>query len=244
MIFCCARCDFHFLSHLDDVRALSEKTAQLTEQSRRYIETRANESAQLHPSRRELIHQITATKSLKLLDIGAGLGQFQLLLNELGFETEGIEPSRLRRQYAQEKYSLQLSGELAESPYWQENYADYFDIITLWDVIEHVNFPRETLESAVKLLKPGGLILLDTPAREVLAYQISQTFFRFSRGNFSLFLPSFYSSAPFGHKQIFTHAQLTGLFQDLGLTTVYSAQSYGNNPHRGNKIILAGQKER
>lgn len=178
-----------------------------------------------------------------MLDIGAGLGQFQLLLNKLGFETYGIEPSVLRRQYALEEFSLQLSEELVDSCYWQEAYPEYFDVITLWDVIEHVNFPRETIASAVKLLKPGGYICLDTPSREVLSYRISQTVYRWSRGHISLFLTNFYSHAPYGHKQIFTFSQLADLVRELGLNIEYKALSYGNKPERGNKIILAARKE-
>ncbi|RLB76120.1 MAG: hypothetical protein DRH06_06590, partial [Deltaproteobacteria bacterium] len=89
---------------------------------------------------------------------------------------------------------------------------------------------------------PGGFLFLETPSRDVLSYKVSQQLYRLSSGKMSLFLPNFYSSAPFGHKQIFTLTQLSGLFQDLGLEIIYSAKSYRNHPERGNKIILAGRK--
>ena len=38
----------------------------------------------------------------------------------------------------------------------------HFDVLTLWDVIEHLTSPREALGQAQKLLKPGGLIVIHT----------------------------------------------------------------------------------
>lgn len=241
-VYCCQNCNFHFLNQLDASAKKGINTSHLNDVSRHYIESRIDESAHLHPRRLALVQKHINLSNCKALDIGAGLGQFQLLLQTHGAEARGIEPSAIRREYAQEKFGTNLHSELVDHNYWQREYSRRFDLITLWDVIEHVNFPRETLQSAIKLLKPGGVLFLDTPSRDVLSYKLSQNFYRFSSGNISLFLPNFYSSAPFGHKQIFTLTQLNGLFQDLGLEIIYSVKSYRNNPERGNKIILAGKK--
>ncbi|MEA3543892.1 MAG: class I SAM-dependent methyltransferase [Thermodesulfobacteriota bacterium] len=242
IIYSCQRCDFHFLNRLDARAEKGINTPQLNSVSRNYIESRIDENAHLHPQRLEFVQKHINLSNCKALDIGAGLGQFLLLLQTHEVEVQGIEPSAIRREYAQEKFGINLRGELVGSDYWQTEFSRYFDLITLWDVIEHVDFPRETLQAAIKLLKPGGFLFLDTPSRDVLPYKLSQKFYRFSSGKISLFLPSFYSSAPFGHKQIFTLTQLSGLFQDLGLEICYKAKSYRNNPERGSKIILAGKK--
>ena len=131
---------------------------------------------------------------------------------------------------------------MVDDPYWQLNFRNHFDLITLWDVIEHVNFPRETLQSAIKLLNPGGFLFLDTPSRDVLSYKLSQQLHRFSSGKISLFLPSFYSATRYGHKQIFTRQQITDLLESLGLQIVCSKHSYFNRRFQSDKIILAGQK--
>jgi SAM-dependent methyltransferase len=39
---------------------------------------------------------------------------------------------------------------------------DHFDVVTLWDVIEHVIDPQSVLERAHRLLKPGGLVVVHT----------------------------------------------------------------------------------
>ena len=242
VIYSCQNCDFHFLNQLDCMSEKLRNKTRLNEKSRQYIESRINESAQLHPKRIELVCNHVDPSGSKALDIGAGLGQFQLLLNSQGAEVQGIEPSNVRREYAREKFGINLHRELVDSNYWQTGFTQYFDLITLWDVIEHVDFPHETLETAINLLKPGGFLFLDTPSREVLSYKLSQRLYRFSSGKMSLFLPSFYSTAPYGHKQIFTWQQLTGLLENLGLEVIFTTHSYTTNLLRGNKIILGCQK--
>ncbi len=239
-VYACRDCDFHFLDYLDP---LDKKRSQLTASSRRYIEARESESAALHPARLKLVTNCADPDAKKLLDIGAGTGQFQRLATARGFNCHGIEPSSLRRQYAQEKWGLTLNEQQVESDNWQIHYCRAFDIITFWDVIEHVNFPRETLLAASKLLKPGGVLLIDTPSRTVPAYTISLWVSRLCGGLVNLFLSNFYSTAPYGHKQIFTPEQMTNLLQDLGFSIMLQQQSYSNRK-KGNKIILAAVKHR
>lgn len=239
-VYACSDCDFHYLDYLDQAERENQRK-KLSDNDRRYIELREKESAELHPARMKLVLQAATIQTGRLLDIGAGIGQFQLLASQHGFNCRGIEPSSLRRQYARESSGLELTEHLVESDYWQIHFCRAFDVITLWDVIEHVNFPRETLEYAVKLLRPGGALLLDTPSRSVLPYKISTVASRLSGGLVSLFLPHYYSDAPYGHKQIFTPDQLTGLLRELGLSVTVEQRSYAA-PNKGNKIILAATK--
>ncbi len=240
-IYSCQNCDFHYLDVLDDEHP-APTDSQLDDTSRRYIETRLNESLNLHSERLKLVKEHTDLSSTTALDIGAGLGQFQLSINQKGGRCLGIEPSHLRRQYAAETFGIELFKELVDHPTWQEKFSRYFGLITLWDVIEHVNFPRETLHAAVKLLKPGGILSLETPSRDVAAYRLSLIAHRLSKGKFSLFLPTFYSTARYGHKQIFTHKQLIKLLNDAGLEVIELSHSYTKRLTPGNKIIIVAKK--
>lgn len=214
-IYRCPACDFHYLDQLDG--ATPEAVTPLTDQGRLYIEARLDEGAHLPPLRLELVQSFVDLPAAKALDIGAGLGQFILLLQQQGATAIGIEPSYPRRAYAEETWGLQLISRLVHDPYWQNTYASTFELITLWDVIEHVDYPRSTLEDAVKLLKPGGLLCLDTPDREVFSYRFSQWIHDLSGGKLSLFLPNFYSTIRYGHKQIFTRRQISTLLEAIGL---------------------------
>ena len=242
IIYVCRNCDFHFLNHLDSTPEKTSNTIQLNTTNRKYLQLRTDENSSLHMNRLEFIQRHINLPGTTALDIGAGLGQFQILLNTQGAESHGIEPSTIRREYTLEQSGIELRDELVGDDYWQTTFTQFFDLITLWDVIEHVNFPRETIESACKLLKPGGILFLDTPSRSSLSYQLSQKFYRYIPGKISLFLPSFYSTVPYGHKQIFTPKQLFTLFESCGLEIVYSKHSYTNRYFSSNKIILAGRK--
>ena len=241
-VYCCRQCDFHFLNRLDSVQQSAEEPAPLTAIGRTYIDARRDESERLHPKRLELVQSFISKTDINALDVGAGLGQFQLLLTGPGVTATGIEPSTLRRDYAREAFGVELHPQLVEDRYWQDNYREHFDLVTLWDVLEHVDFPRETLASAVSLLKPGGILALETPAREVFSYRLSEWLYRLSSGRISLFLPSFYSAARFGHKQIFTRRQLAGLLKECGLKILLAVDSYTPALLRGSKIILVGRK--
>lgn len=241
-VYRCRNCDFHFLNHLDCQSKNLNKPIQLENKHRNYIESRLDENSTLHHNRLKFVQHHIDLSGCKGLDIGAGLGQFQRLLEVQGASARGIEPSSIRRDYTQEKFGTTLHSELVDDDYWQAGFAGRFDLITLWDVIEHVDFPRETLESASKLLKPGGMLFLDTPSREVLSYRLSQQCYRLLPGKMSLFLPGFYSTSRYGHKQIFTRKQLEELFKSFSLEIVSSPRSYTNRLFSNNKIILAGRK--
>ncbi|MCK4501494.1 MAG: class I SAM-dependent methyltransferase, partial [Desulfuromonadales bacterium] len=202
-IYACKDCNFHFLDCLDAPPDSDEDGTKLNQNSRAYIDARRDENLPLHQHRLNFVLNHLDVSNCQALDIGAGLGQFQLQLTQHGAQSYGIEPSSLRREYAQEKFAVALRPELVDHHYWQDGFKDFFDLITLWDIIEHVNFPRETLDAAIKLLKPGGRLFLDTPSREMSSYRLSQLAYRYSGGKISLFLPNFYSTNRYGHKQIF-----------------------------------------
>ncbi|NOQ52771.1 MAG: methyltransferase domain-containing protein [Desulfuromonadaceae bacterium] len=244
IIYVCRKCDFHFLNQLDAIDSEEKNQTGLTAKARQYIDSRIGESASLLPKRLKMMRKFIRLPGIQCLDIGAGVGQFLNLLEHKKAHGVGIEPSNLRREYAREKLAVDLRKELVDDHYWQENFVDFFDAICLWDVIEHVNFPVETCAAAVKLLKPGGYLFLDTPDRETLPYRMSQRAYRLSRGKFTFFFPNFYSTAPYGHKQIFTTDQLTGLLKKTGLKIQRVRHTYRLGIFRGDKIILVAQKPR
>ncbi len=146
----------------------------------------------------------------------------------------------------QKDLGLQLHPEPVENRYW-EGFSDHFDAVTLWEVIEHVNDPLATVRGTCRLLKPGGLIFLETPSRTAPAYRLSEWCYRRSRGQFSLFLGNFYAPIPFGHKQIFTPAQLSALMEDNGFQVLFRGNAFPGDPepllkNRG-KIILVARKK-
>ncbi|MFO7577839.1 MAG: class I SAM-dependent methyltransferase [Pelovirga sp.] len=239
-VYCCPRCDFHFLDHLDG--PTGEPCTTLSDSGRRYIAARIDDGRQLQQLRLQLVAGQRQLRDTLCLDIGAGLGQFVMLLRHCGATALGIEPSALRRAYAAEQFGLDLAAELVDDQVWQSRYGAAFDLVTLWDVIEHVDCPRTTLAGAVALLKPGGLLCLDTPDRDARSYRLSQLSYRLSGGTLPLFLPGFYSSLRYGHKQIFTRRQLSGLLEELGLTLTALPAAPGTRRLLRGRMMLAAVK--
>lgn len=96
-----------------------------------------------------------------LLDIGCSTGIFLSAAQQAGWNVTGLEPSR----WAADIASSRLSGtEIVVSTLEKAVFpAENFDIITLWDVIEHLPYPSEVLLSIHRWLKPSGWLFLNTP---------------------------------------------------------------------------------
>lgn len=95
----------------------------------------------------------------KILDIGCNIGTFLEAARSDGWETFGVELSQWAASYAKKILRLNvLEGTIEESA----KFATKFDVITLWDTIEHMTDPLYELKSARKLLKNDGFLLLST----------------------------------------------------------------------------------
>ena len=213
---------YHFIDYLDPVHEMTPEidASRLTPEETAYIET------QLQANSGRFRHQVEALKKhlplrdAKVLDIGCGGGLFLSLLKREEAQVVGIELSDSRAHYAATRNDLEVHKRPIESDFWQKGYTDRFDAVTLWDVIEHVNYPLQTLQCTASVLKPGGLILIDTPCRDSFYHRAGELTYRLSGGRFPTFLNAMYSSHLFGHKQIFSTAEMKELFRSCGLEVV------------------------
>jgi SAM-dependent methyltransferase len=97
-------------------------------------------------------------RSGRWLDVGCAAGFF-LAEAQAHYEVQGVEFSAYSSAFAREQLGLPVfTGTLqgAALP------ADHFDVITLWDVIEHVPDPVAVLAEAARVLRPGGRLVLTT----------------------------------------------------------------------------------
>jgi len=213
---------FHFIDYLDPVSEISPEidASQLTDKESSYIETQLQANTRKFENQANILKKYLSLKNAKLLDIGCGGGLFLSLLKQEGAEVTGIELSDSRAQYAKTKHHLKIYKYPIESEFWQKGYVNHFDAVTLWDVIEHVNYPYQTLKSAMHVLKEDGLLLIDTPCRDSFYHQFGALTYRLSGGRFPTFLNAMYSSHLFGHKQIFSTKEMKELFESIGLEVI------------------------
>jgi 2-polyprenyl-6-hydroxyphenyl methylase/3-demethylubiquinone-9 3-methyltransferase len=194
--------------------------SRLTEQESSYIETQLQANSQRFRHQVEVLSRYLPLRNAQVLDIGCGGGLFLSLLQREGAHVTGIELSDSRAFYAASRHNLEIYKRPIESDFWQKGYAGYFDAVTLWDVIEHVNYPFQTLQSAANALKKGGLLLIDTPCRDSFYHRAGEMTYRLSGGRFPTFLNAMYSAHLFGHKQIFSTGEMKELFKSCGLEVV------------------------
>jgi len=213
---------FHFIDYLDPVAEISPKidASQLTDRESSYIETQLQANTHKFENQANILQKHLSLKNARVLDIGCGGGLFLALLKEEGAEVIGIELSDSRAQYAKTKHNLKIYKYPIEGEFWQKGFANHFDAVTLWDVIEHVNYPYQTLRCAVNVLKEGGVLLIDTPCRDSFYHQFGELTYRLSGGRFPTFLNVMYSSHLFGHKQIFSTTEMKELFESIGLEVI------------------------
>ena len=92
----------------------------------------------------------------RILDIGAGVGDFLSVAKKDGWETIGIEPSEKAKTIA-----IKKGVSFVESIVELENNS--FDVITMWHVLEHVPDLENQIAELKRLLKPNGTILIAVP---------------------------------------------------------------------------------
>lgn len=96
----------------------------------------------------------------KLLDIGCATGFFLDLARTRGWEVVGSEVSAFAAQYARDRFGLDVHiGPLKDLHFD----AETFDVVTMWDVIEHVADPLGDLQEVWRILRKDGLLSLITP---------------------------------------------------------------------------------
>lgn len=94
-----------------------------------------------------------------LFDVGAATGYFLALARNRGFNVSGIDISAAAVHEARKKGIEVKKGTLETVPHCPNS----FDVITMFDVLEHVSLPDSLLRSAADLLKRGGILMGCTP---------------------------------------------------------------------------------
>ncbi|MDG2432089.1 class I SAM-dependent methyltransferase [Flavobacterium sp.] len=131
-----------YISHTDSRRSLFEKAYH-------FVKNIALKN------KLQLINSEQVSKG-RLLDIGAGTGDFLTVAKENSWETVGIEPSERAKAIAVSKgiSFVESTNELADAS---------FDVISMWHVLEHVPDLDYQIKELKRLLKPTGTLIVAVP---------------------------------------------------------------------------------
>lgn len=95
-----------------------------------------------------------------LLDIGTAAGSFLHVAAERGWKVSGCEPNKWLCEWGQKNYGL----DIRPGTHFDQRYPNQaFDVVTVWDVLEHVDDPKAFLLECQRILKPGGLLVVNYP---------------------------------------------------------------------------------
>ena len=103
-------------------------------------------------------------KGARILEVGGGTGYIAGRLKELGFDVEMSDLHADGFPYARKRGIEKLHQfDLFKPPFQEE-----FDVISLFDVLEHLSDPLQALECIKSMLKPKGMVILTVPAHQWL----------------------------------------------------------------------------
>lgn len=137
-------------------------------QSREYrdkMENSADVSSYHRFHDREVLEKLEYTgtelfRNAKVADLGCGGGSFLDFISGAADEIIAVEPSVVYREYLTAKgYHTYAYAENALN-----DYSEALDVVTSFDVIEHVDDPVMFMEEVYRLLKPGGKAIIGTPS--------------------------------------------------------------------------------
>jgi SAM-dependent methyltransferase len=95
----------------------------------------------------------------RLLDVGTAAGAFLKAASDAGWDATGIEPNGWLADWGREQYGVRIHVGSVDDVLL----AGSFDVVTLWDVIEHTPDPLHVLTRVNALLRPGGLLVVNFP---------------------------------------------------------------------------------
>ena len=108
------------------------------------------------------------TSGRKMLDVGCGNGVFLSYAKKQGWEVKGLDSSKENAEDGRKRYGIEIESVPFES--FIENGMKW-DVITLWDLIEHPSNPGFFLDKTRELLTHDGVLVLATPNdRNILSF--------------------------------------------------------------------------
>ena len=97
----------------------------------------------------------------RILDLGSQKGVFLKRMQDKGWEGFGVDISEKACRIAKTDYGLKniYAGNILDIDFPE----DYFDVITLWHVVEHLHEPLHVMQKLRRLLKPDGILVAECP---------------------------------------------------------------------------------
>jgi 2-polyprenyl-3-methyl-5-hydroxy-6-metoxy-1,4-benzoquinol methylase len=96
----------------------------------------------------------------RMLDVGCGAGAFLDGMRERGWRVAGVEPGMRAAVYARDELGLEIQNTTVEAARLE---PASLDLVTMWNVLEHLSDPQQGLHRLREALRPGGLLVFAIP---------------------------------------------------------------------------------
>jgi len=156
------------------------------------------------------------------------------MAREEGWEVCGVDISEYAVSRAKERCEAEVfAGELADINFPEAS----FDVITMWDVLEHLAHPQKALAEARRIMKDDGIILLDTPNEGSLIRRVAHLIYRFFGGRVVYPARSLYHIY---HRYYFSEDTLRRILDASGFTVMEMIRKpIPREKGRGNRVERA-----
>ncbi len=151
------------------------------------------------------------TQGRDLIEVGCGRGSFLKVAHQNGWHVLGIDSSSENIEAVQKSG---MSGACVD--YLSYSPVKKYDVIVLWDLIEHPQDPGKFVKKSFELLKPNGLLLIATPYDPSLLSIIASWLYRVTKGKMTDPLRKFYVIE---HTSYFNRETLSRLLSQYGFET-------------------------
>lgn len=150
-----------------------------------------------------------------LLDVGTGYGTFVEVATSNGMDAIGIEPAKNLYMLANSKIGKRILH--TDLNTFIKFNTMKFDFVSAIHVIEHLKEPRKFLTSVLSLLKPRGVLYIETPNSD-------SHLVRFEKENYTFLTPP-------DHTNLFSNESLNILINGLGPNTTFNFYTYSYPEH-------------
>jgi predicted TPR repeat methyltransferase len=116
------------------------------------------------------LSKFRSTGNFRVLDIGCASGAFlNSVSRKYGWQGVGLEPSEWMCEFGKQTYGLDLRSDYFSAGLFAPN---SFDLVTLWDVLEHIAEPNQVLNDIALVLDDDGYLILNVPNSKSIAARI------------------------------------------------------------------------
>jgi SAM-dependent methyltransferase len=159
-ISCCRKCGVRFFAGYRDVPAAVELYGRNYFQGNVYSDYPAEAGPRIRLFRKKMkLLRSYLPGTGRVLDVGCAYGFFLQVARELGFHAQGVDISGVAAEFARSSVGVEVfHGELLDAAFPDSQ----FDVVTLWDTLEHLHKPHAMLREVYRILKPGGVLVIET----------------------------------------------------------------------------------